>query len=213
MKSLKLFLLITCFPSMIFAQQDLKQSQVQFINKHLVRSDASIVAGFLIKHDISNVHLDGSLEYYLDNRVSVRGSASYMLGSSGLTKDSMGLKDFHTIMLGGAYHFHTNNHFDPYLIIQPGVAYTSSYKATYTHDSNYSTPVKQYEGVLSPLGTAGLGFNYYFQRFAHLYMETRYVYGRHLSSAPSVISLQELRITFGLGFNLFIIKDKKIPGE
>jgi hypothetical protein len=68
---------------------------------------------------------------------------------------------------------------------------------------------KYYNGSISPLATAGLGFNYYFQRFAHLFLETRYVYGQHLSNAPSPISLQEVRITFGLGFNLFIIKEKK----
>jgi hypothetical protein len=198
-----------CFSSVVFAQQE----NTQFIHKHLVRSDASIVAGYMFKEDLSNVHMDGSLEYYIDNKVSIRGSATYMLGSSGLTKDSMGLKDFHTIMLGGAYHFKTGNHLDPYFILQPGLAYTSSYKATYKISPEDNTPLQHYRGVLSPVGTAGLGFNYYFQRFAHLYVETRYVYGRHLSDAPKSISLEELRVTFGLGFNLFIIKDKKIPRE
>jgi hypothetical protein len=206
----KLIFPLVCLSSVLSAQQE-PEPQAQYIHKHLVRSDASIVAGYLLKEDLSNVHVDGSLEYYLDNQVSIRGSATYMLGSRGLTADSMGLKDFHSIMLGGAYHFHTNSHFDPYFILQPGIAYTSSYKATYVHDPEQNTPLRQYSGVLSPLGTAGLGFNYYFQRFAHLFMETRYVYGRHLSDASSPISLQELRVTFGLGFNLFIIKDKKIP--
>ncbi len=202
-----LIILFVCFSCVIVAQQE----NTQFIHKHLVRADASIVAGFLFKENISNVHIDGNAEYYMDNKVSIRGSASYMIGSDGLTADSVGLKDFHSIMLGGAYHFTTKGYFDPYFILQPGLSYTSSFKelADPSSSTGDSPQRKLYDGVVSPIATAGLGFNYYFQRFAHLFVETRYVYGRHLSEAPSPVSLQELRITFGLGFNLFIIKDQK----
>jgi hypothetical protein len=201
-------ILFVCFSSAISAQQE----KVQFIHKHLVRTDASIVAGYMFKDNLSNVHINGNLEYYLDNKVSIRGSASYMLGSSGLTKDSMGLHDFHSIYLGAVFHIPTKGYFDPYFILQPGIAYTSSYRMYNPNPIPWSeTPLEKttYPGVLSPIATAGFGFNYYFQHFAHLFMETRYVYGNHLSEAPHPISLQELRVTFGLGFDLFIIKEKK----
>ncbi len=207
-KTQKIILLLVCFSNAVSAQKE----NAQYIHKHLMRADASIVAGYMFKEGLSNVHLNGSAEYYIDNIVSIRGSASYMLGSSGITKDSMGLKDFHSIYLGPVFHFQTKGHFDPYVVLQPGLAYTSSYEVhnwvpLQLKDEQISHT--SYPGVLSPIATAGIGFNYYFQRFAHLFVETRYVYGRHLSSAPSPISLQELRITFGLGFNLFIIKEKK----
>lgn len=206
MKSINLIILFVCFSSVVFAQQE----NTQYIHKHLLRTDASVVAGYLFKEGINNVHINGNAEYYLDNKVSIRGSASYLLGCNGLTKDSMGLKDFHSIYLGGAYHFPTKGHFDPYFILQPGLAYTSSYKSGPPALMDGQKQIrKYYPGVLTPIATAGVGFNYYFQRFAHLFVETRYVYGQHLSQAPSPISLQELRVTFGLGFNLFIIKDKK----
>ena len=206
--SKKYFIIIfVCLSSAVFAQQE----NEQFIHKHLLRADASIVAGYMFKSNLSNVHLNGSAEYYLDNKVSIRGSISYMMGSSGLTADSMGLHDFHSIYLGAAFHIPTKGHFDPYFILQPGIAYTSSYKATYTSNPVENKKTATYAGVLSPIATAGFGFNYYFQHFAHLFMETRYVYGNHLSEAPHPISLQELRITFGLGLDLFIIKDKKKP--
>jgi len=186
-----------------------QEENAQFIHKHLTRATASIVAGVMLKNNINNVHVNGNLEYYLDNKISIRGDFNYMLGSSGLTADSMGLKDNHSILLGAVYHFHTANHFDPYLILQPGFAYTSSYNAKYSSLLQDNTKIIYYKPVISPLATVGLGFNYYFQRFAHLFLETRYVYGQHLSDAPKPISLQELRITFGLGFNLFVAKEKK----
>ncbi|MBL0328350.1 MAG: hypothetical protein IPP64_02770 [Bacteroidetes bacterium] len=208
MDSKKLSAIFLFFSSVVFAQQD----KIQYIHKHLVRADASIVGGYLFNEGLSNVHINGSAEYYMDNKISIRGSASYLLGSSGITNDSMGLKDFHSIYLGAAYHFTTNGHFDPYVIVQPGVAYTSSFQVhnwvpVQLQDEQISHTY--YPGVVSPLATVGVGFNYYFQRFAHLFVETRYVYGRHLSQAPSPISLEELRITFGLGFNLFVVKEKK----
>lgn len=206
MKTKNLIILFVCLTSVVFAQQE----NTQYIHKHLMRADASIVAGSLFNHGLRNIHINGSAEYYLDNKISIRGSASYLLGCSGITKDSMGLKDFHSIYLGGAYHFPTKGHFDPYVILQPGLSYTSSYKSGPPALMDGQEQIrKYYPGVLTPLTTAGVGFNYYFQRFAHLFVETRYVYGMHLSQAPSPISLQELRVTFGLGFNLFIMKEKK----
>lgn len=200
-KILVVFLLIT---STIFSQ-----TKEQYIFKHLIRADASIVSGYMYKDGIRNVHVNGNAEYYIDNKISVRGDATYLLGSSGLSKDSLGFRDNHSIGLGLVYHFKTKSHFDPYFIFQPSVAYTSSYKQNYIDDATNLRERKNFDGVLSPLATGGLGFNYYFQRFAHLFMETRYVYGRHLSSAPSPLSLEELRVTFGLGFNVFAVKPKR----
>lgn len=202
------FFLFLCFSSFLSAQQDNKQ----FIRKSLLRADASIVAGYLFSENISNVHINGGVEYYFDNVISVRGSASTLLGSSGLTSDSMGLKDFHSIYLGPVFHIQTKGHFDPYIVVQPGLSYTSSYRKIKTSSPDISDKIN-YDGVLSPLATVGLGFNYYFERFVHVFAEGRYVYGRHLSQAPSPISLQELRITFGLGFNLFASKQKKDPAN
>lgn len=193
---------------MLTAVSAISQS-TQFIHKHLIRSDASIVSGYMFKPGLKNVYLNGNLEYYIDNMVSIRGDANWMAGSSGLYNSSFGISDNHSVMLGPVFHIHTNNHFDPYFIVQPGIGYTSSFQTLEpgTHYEKGDQRIK-YAGTLTPLGSAGVGFNYYFQRFAHLFCEARYVYGRHLSDSQSPVSLEEMRITFGLGFNLFIIKDK-----
>lgn len=204
--SKSLFITPLFLVSQILAAQE---ESTQYIHKHLVRSDASIVSGYMFKSDLKNVHLNGNLEYYMDNRVSIRGDANYLLGSTGISADSMSLQDDISVMLGPVFHIHTNNHLDPYFILQPGVAYTSSYSGKKILNNDSPLNDKKFYCALSPLASAGIGFNYYFQRFAHLFMETRYVYGQHLSAAPAPLSLQEVRITFGLGFNLFIIKEKR----
>ncbi len=200
----KILVVLITITSTLFSQ-----TKEQYIFKHLIRADASIVSGYMYKDGIRNVHVNGNAEYYIDNKISVRGDATYLLGSSGLSKDSVGFRDNHSIGLGLVYHFKTKSHFDPYFIFQPSVAYTSSYKQNYIDDATNLRERKNFDGVLSPLATGGLGFNYYFQRFAHLFMETRYVYGNHLSNAPNPLSLEEFRITFGLGFNVFAVKPKR----
>jgi hypothetical protein len=196
------------FSTIAIAQQE----NGQYIHKHLLRADASIVAGNMFKSNLSNVYVDGNLEYYLDNKISIRGDGIFLVGSKGLTDDSVGLKDNHSLCLGVDYHFHTNSHLDPYFVFQPGLAYTSSYKqmaGPILYGSEQSNTKHYYSATLSPYASAGFGVNYYFQYVAHLFLEARYVYENHMSDAPKPMSLEEVRITFGLGFNLFIIKDKK----
>jgi hypothetical protein len=204
---LKKLILYIClgFCSFTFAQTEESE---QFIRSGLIRSTLAIEPGFFIHHNMTNTYLTGKLEGYLDNKVSMRGEANYMVGSKGLSKDSIGLANNHSLSLGFVFHKHTNGHFDPYIAVMPGWAYTSSYKKFYNFLENREEKIT-YAGSISPLAMVGVGFNYYFQRFAHLFFETRYIYGRHLSEAPNPLSLQELRVTFGLGFNVFTIKKKK----
>jgi hypothetical protein len=56
---------LLCSVSFLSAQQQ----NLQYIHKHLLRSDASIVSGYMFNHNIANVHLNGNLEYYMDNKV------------------------------------------------------------------------------------------------------------------------------------------------
>lgn len=181
----------------------------QYIHKHLMRADASIVSGTMYQSNFRNVHLNGNLEYYLDNKISVRGDVNWMAGTKSLASTSTYLKEYYSVMLGGVYHFKSTSHLDPYFVFQPGIAYVSSYHAgkNYILGEGASAEKTNYKASLAPLGSAGIGFNYYFQQFAHLFAEGRYVYGTHLSQASEPLSLQEIRITFGLGFNLFVAKE------
>jgi hypothetical protein len=177
----------------------------QFIRRGLLRADASFAPGYMF-NGRSNVYMNGNLEYYLDSKTSIRGDANYMFGSKSPSSDSMSLKDNHSLMIGLSLHVPTKGSFDPYFIVQPGLAYTSS--AIESRSSSDAINKKTFAGVLTPVASAGIGFNYYFQRFAHLFMEGRYYYANHLSAAPAPISLQEVRVTFGLGFNVFVIKKR-----
>ncbi|HRH01570.1 MAG TPA: outer membrane beta-barrel protein [Bacteroidia bacterium] len=202
-KTANLYLMLLLVNS-LFAQN----RSGQYICKHLVRADASIIAGSLHKTGANTVHLNGNLEYYLDSRISIRGDVNWLAGLKQSVIAPSYLKDYYSVMLGGLYHFQTSNHLDPYLVFQPGIAYASAYAIGNENRQNLILSAERvaYSGSIAPLGSVGVGFNYYFQQFAHLFAEGRYVYGNLNSNAPAIVSLQELRITFGLGFNLFVAK-------
>ena len=107
-----------------------QQENRQFIHKHLVLADASIVAGNMFKSGSNNVYLNGNLEYYLDNKVSVRGDANWMAGTQNKVDKTRGLNEYYSVLLGCAFHLPSASHFDPYFILQPGLAYTASFETS-----------------------------------------------------------------------------------
>ena len=61
---------------------------------------------------------------------------------------------------------------------------------------------------ISSLFSIEAGLNYYVHRFMHFFFAVRYVGGASFSGAESPYSLNEIRISAGLGFN-FLAKRKK----
>ncbi|MBI3500718.1 MAG: hypothetical protein HY063_02900 [Bacteroidetes bacterium] len=187
--------------SFCFSQQESEQ----YIRKGLIRSMATISPGILLKENASTISLHGNLEYYVADNISLRGDSYYFLKA----KDNNGNNPFdfnHSTFAGASFHFKTKNHFDPYFAFEPGVSIA---RINYT----YSWGFEQYEWRQSnihvnPLISSAIGFNFYFQKFFHLFMEGRYVYGKDLSNVTIPLSLSELRFSFGLGWNLNLIKKK-----
>lgn len=208
MKRLTSFLFFVLCAIAVQAQEEKKQ----FIHKGLIRSQATISPGYLLKDGAITINLHGALEYYIADNISFRGDGYYdMLSGAGADTEGRQLQFNHSLFSGASYHFETKNHFDPYLGFQPGIALAeridwSVYKwFAPVPNYYYLKPQPQINPLISPV----LGFNLYFQKYFHLFMETRYVYGRHISKdgAPA-IPLSEFRFSFGLGFNINLLKKK-----
>lgn len=193
MKKLFLFFLLLLAAEVSFSQAEKKQ----FIQKGLLRAMATISMG-----GITKISLHGNLEYYIAENVSLRGDSYYslkMFEPMWQIADPKPYLDFnHQTLAGFSYHFRTKNHFDPYFGFQPGVAISQSVTDWGMYSNQTVNP------IISPL----LGFNLYFEKWFHLFAETRYVIGKHLSDSYKPVSLNELRFSFGLGFNLSVFKPK-----
>jgi hypothetical protein len=163
----------------------------QFVHSGILRTTLTISPA-----TSGSIYLQGNVEYYLHPSLSVRGDGFYGVkyGQDFLTQN-------HSIFSGASYHFTTKGNFDPYFFFQPGVAITQKEFQSCINVYPTSPECVDSKIITNPLTSIGSGFNYYFQKWAHLFGELRYVYGKHIPSTPPAISLSELRFSFGLGFN------------
>jgi hypothetical protein len=208
MKRIIIFSLLL-LPFKQYAQDTKDDKHKRYVHTGIFCADVSIAPGFLINQNISTISIPAGIEFYMDSHVSFKADVYYHV-TSGLTSDSLRLTANHQLFCGAAYHFTTKGYFDPYFAFQPGVSYgqvTPESKLPRTTD----TPNGKidYNGNLAPILGLSLGFNYYFPRFFHIFVEARYVHGTLLYNAPAAFPLDELKIQFGLGWNLNLIKQKK----
>jgi hypothetical protein len=203
MKAKFLFSLSILFCGGLHAQDDTKQ---QFIHRGIIRAMATISSGSMFQQKATNIYAHADLEYYIADNVSLRGDGFYFVSTMG---DYQPFKMNHSLFSGASYHFKTKSHLDPYLGFAPGISFTQiQYYPTIFCDPIACSPIIEPDAKVDPLASAVLGFNLYFQKIFHLFIESRYVYGRHFSNAAPQ-SLSELRFSFGLGWNLSLIKKDK----
>ena len=192
---MKQFLLLIIFLPLI------SYTQNEFINKGLFSTKGTLAVGFPSAYSGINSYVSGNLEYYLEKNVSFRGGLYLFLGTSGATDVFV---NNNTLFTGFYYHPKTNNHLDPYIGIEPGVTW-SQLKAPDAEIAILNPKKSSYPHSASPIISGTIGINYYASNFTHLFIEGKYLTGTHVSDISGV-SLNEFRIAFGFGFNLWAIK-------
>lgn len=192
-KFLYLLFFAALLPFSLFSQEP------QFLKEGLFRTQATLSSGNMIKHPVTHIYLSGDIEYYLTEQISIKGESYYFLGSM---MNNHFFKYNHSSFAGISFHFLEKKIFDPYVSFQPGAAFSRvDLLPNSPSDSRTS-----YNSTVNPLLSVSLGLNYYATKYFHLFMSTQYINGKYLSNAPYPISLDELRISFGLGFNLNVKK-------
>ncbi len=208
--SMTAFFICLLYPLLSFAQQD----SGRFVHEGLVRAMLTISPGSLPEKErsyttFSTIYLHGNNEYYFNDNISVRSDGWYFLSAKrnngeGYCKCSIYKFIYnHSVFAGTSLHFISQSHFDPYIALQPGVAIS---KVQYPNDPELQTDTLESRAAVSPLFSSSVGFNLYFPKIFHLFGEVQYIIGKHQSDAPAPYSLNELRFSFGLGWNLFVKK-------
>ena len=182
--------IILIFVSVVPFFANARQDSSRYIHKGLLRAQATISPGFMLKEGITNIYIHGDLEYYVEDNISVRGDSYYYLNT---IEDKKPFIVNNSSFLGAVYHFPTASSLDPYIGIQPGIAYSQANTQLLIDDNRATT---------NPLISSVVGVNYYAPRIFHLFVSVRYVSGKHLSDAPSPLSLNEVKLSFGLGWNI-----------
>lgn len=178
----------------VFAQTE----SGRYVHKGLLRATATISPGVLLEEKTNTISLHGNFDVYIDSDLSLRSDGYFFLNT---LDDIQPLAFNHSLFSGAAYHFKTNNHIDPYIAFQPGLAIAKS-NGPFIITSSGEKDRITYNTAFNPLLSGVIGFNYYASKFFHLFMEVRFVEGNQLSNAPVSTSLNEVKFSFGLGFNL-----------
>ena len=196
----RIILLFTLLPFITLAQDN-----ERVIRKGLLGGKGTLALGTPTDYEGTNMYVSGNIQYYVQENISYRGEIWFFLGSDG---DKNLFKQNSTLFTNFNYHIKTKNNIDPYIGIGPGFSWTQlkePQSILLVADNN--TALSSYSATISPVASITAGINYY-TKWAHLFIEAKYVHGIHLSDV-SAVSLNELRIAFGFGWNINMIKKQK----
>jgi hypothetical protein len=154
-----------------------------------IKSALSFAPGILTEKTYT-LQLQGYLGFIQD-KIEWRGEAFYFLNSFG---DRPRFDMNHQIYTGAFYHF-TESAFQPYVGFQPGIAISRSSEYG---SLNAETQALEYKIAVNPVGSVAGGFDFYGEKLFFLFVETRYIFGKHKADTYPIF-LDEMRFSFGLG--------------
>jgi len=173
------------------------QDDETYGGKGTVRALGTIAPGKLFSQDLNTIYIHGNLEYYLEDEIGVKGDGYWFKGTN--PADSTLLSN-HSLFFGPTYHFGKGN-LDPFVSFQPGMNFTKMTLEEPSDSSYYQTTT---EAV--PILSLEAGLNYYISPLFNFSFSMRYLIGTFFSTAPLPIKMNELRFSFGLGFNFGLLK-------
>jgi hypothetical protein len=159
----------------------------------------------------TNIYLHGTLEYYWTEHFSTRGDAFYFVNKN-KTGDG-GLKHNHSLQVGASWHFLKSMTIDPFVGVMTGISFEQIYPVDI---SGKGQVWKQYEvpAHLDPVWGPRAGVNFFGQHVFHFFIEAEYLMGTYRPPIGPKLSLNEVRISAGLGLNWVILHKEALvrPG-
>lgn len=146
----------------------------------------------------TNVYLHGTAEYYFTERFSARGDGYYFVNKN---KTPGGMKHNHCVQVGADFHLLKSMSIDPYVGLATGLNLAQVYPMDFYRGpgdtiANYAVPAH-----LDPVWGPRAGVNFYGQRIFHFFIEAQYLMGAYHPPMGPSLSLNEIRVSAGLGWN------------
>lgn len=167
-----------CLVTSLQAQQDSN------IKKGSIRAFSTLSPSKMINTSNHYFYGHGCLEYYFEKNRSISGDTYFMLGSSNPSTSQFAFN--HSTFFGVNQHFISGNS-DFYVGMHPGVAITKLKQVENAHTA------------VNPLFSSTIGYNFYFFKYLHFFVQSRLVLGKHGMDRPE--KLGEIRFSAGLGLN------------
>ena len=165
----------------------LAQDEVR-INKGLLCGQLTLSPGHMLNTNHSYFYLHGGIETFMSSHLSFAGEAFYQLGAISRESEFSYHNDF---FFGASWHLAKKNG-DFFLGMQPGLSFDKL---------NHPVEFKNVKGGISPIVSFIAGYRLFVGRNFNFFFQSRLIAGNYAYYAPR--SLAELRVSAGLGFNLF----------
>jgi hypothetical protein len=185
------------------------QNADKFRYQSVLKGSATISPGYLLNSTQTNIYINGDLEYFPEEHVSLRGESFAFVGAQ--QKTAL-LKENSCFMFGALYHFHKNR-LDYFIGLQTGASLA---KPNDTYDSTFigrrgfvysvSSP-ETYSSKILPLISPVTGVTFYVNNYFNFFLNVRYIKSRYYGHRDGqTLLLDEIRISAGLGFQIHLKK-------
>ncbi|MCC7050601.1 MAG: hypothetical protein IT239_02320 [Bacteroidia bacterium] len=172
------------------------QSESSFIRSGLLKATSTITPSFMLNRKINNIYVSGELEYFLEDKISVRGDGLWYRDSQQKTPF---LKQNSMVFFGALYHF-SNKKNDLFFGVQPAVILAQP--------NLTDTLGGYYPAVINPGMSLIAGYTFYVWDYCNFYVNARYLQSKYVGTRMGKIPLDELFISAGLGFQIHTRKGK-----
>ncbi len=150
----------------------------------------------------TNVYLHGTIEYYWTERFSMRGDGYYFINKD---KKNGGLKQNHSVQVGASYHLRKGMGIDPFIGLCAGVSYVRVFPMDITRGDGVVWQNFPVAGHLEPVWAPRVGINFFSAKVFHFFIEAQYLMGTYRPPVGPILSLNEVRVSAGLGYNFVIL--------
>jgi hypothetical protein len=188
MEKIKILILMLAllFSRVAVAQQ---VGRAPFVHKGLMNMQIGLTGGGMVFNQVQDLYFNGSFSYVMESQIAVRTDFYVFLPDYNF--EGQLLKNS-SILLGPEFHFPFGR-FDMSLLFETGVAFP------YLKGGSVDQKAQ-----MEPVVTLGLGFYYYlFQNF-HVFTAVNYLHGNYFLENSDPFRLDEIRVSAGLGINLFV---------
>lgn len=161
-----------------------------FVQSGLLLGDLTYSPSMMLNREVNNYYLTGSLEYFLEKKVSLKGTTHLFLSTE---SENFELQNRVISNFGIAYHFNTGN-WDNFIGFYPGI--------TNIQPSYLNPQGEAYEWILSPSFAGEVGTRYFVWDYFNFFVRLNYVHSKLSGTSRGALLMDEMLLSAGLGFQI-----------
>jgi hypothetical protein len=169
--------------------------QEKYVSQGLLKATATISPSFMLNRSEQNIYLNGYLEYYVDDHLSLRGETYLFIDGTNSNSDySQFIHQAMRTYFGAFLHTEKRN-WDKYLGLQPGLTLMRP-------NSSVNSDLKACPSFALHVGTT-----YYVWKYFHFFADIAYVNSIYRGTSIGSMKTDEIIFSAGLGFQLMTKKN------